>query len=52
MWYWYLQAQELANERQAEARQSRLGRLARSAHPPSERQRPTRLSGRRSTASG
>ena len=31
MWYWYERAQELANERYAEARQSRLGRLARSA---------------------
>jgi hypothetical protein len=31
MWYWYLRAQELANERHAEARQSRLGGIARAA---------------------
>jgi hypothetical protein len=30
MWYWhYLRAQEIAREREAEARSSRLGRMAR-----------------------
>lgn len=55
MWYFhYLRAQEMATEREAEARQSRLGRQARARQPEREPRGERRLGmlDRRTTSIG